>query len=620
MYCNLPTAFRQSKLKAALGTILIGLSLGAASAVAQIPSSGVVLEPGIGNILRLKKKKKTAVGPDQPSSAQPDAAPATTEVATAAVPAPASVPPGEEPAPAPEQAAVPDSAGSPAKGSLGSSLKKLGRFPSLPIHQRKSNPDGADQPGETSVENDRLAYAAVARVASVVAAELACKGQTIAFYQKTQPEELLTLRAFTDQLNTLASRMKTIAELPMPGVPTGTVSPVGSSFSPASLPGPVLQPVHDLVSILHTGTAPSPESSLDDTGIMTSVAKAAIQTGCTVYWPEQYVASPFNSTSPIMRTLQQMADTFDNGMATGKPAGLQQRAAALAADLIRAENRVADLQRTIDIDNEKLSLASSRVNSLRDRLDWISKHVTNARDPQLQSKLNTSFNSSWDELERAIRRQLALDVPQTIEGQDRLSEMLKKLDLLKDRTDKLAEYVKDTKDVALQEQLKNAMASVWHDLDAAEGALLAMSSSVPQSNFTVRDQKYVWDRYVADLKSLIAVTTATTDGYSTFRQALLQGGSAPSPLNRMLRAESMRDLAFDERFQAKTGATIVQIKIQKLGGSSRVIKNSVFDTKEGFSGGVVLSYVQYEPNGKIRRSGVHSAYRGLQNQLFESQP
>ena len=619
MYCNLPTAFRQSNLAAAMGAILIGLSLGAAAAVAQVPSGGVVLEPGLRNILRLKKKKSSAAA-DKPAAAQPDPATATTEASPAAAPAPVQGEPVQQPAPAPDQATLPESAGTPATGSIGSTLKKLGRFPSLPGRKRKSNSDPADQPAETTVENDRLAYAAVARVASVVAAELACKGQTIAFYQKTQPEELLTLRAFTDQLNTLASRMKTIAELSMPTAPTGTVGSVSSSFSPGSLPGPVLQPVHDLVSILRTGTALGPESSLDDTGIMTSVAKAAIQTGCSVYWPEQYVASPFNSTSPIMRTIQQMADTFDNGMAAGKPAGLQQRAAALAAELRRAENRVADLQRSIDIDNEKLGLASSRVNSLRDRLDWISKHVTNARDPQLQSKLNTSFNSSWDELERAIRRQLALDVPQTIEGQDRLSEMLKKLDLLKDRTDKLAEYVKDTKDVALQEQLKNAMASVWHDLDAAEGALLAMSSSVPQSNFTVRDQKYVWDRYVADLKSLIAVTTAATDGYSTFRQALLQGGKAPSPLNRMLRAESMRDLAFDERFQAKTGATIVQVKIQKLGGSSRVVKNSVFDTKEGFSGGVVLSYVQYEPNGKIRRSGVHSAYRGLQNQLFESQP
>jgi hypothetical protein len=76
----------------------------------------------------------------------------------------------------------------------------------------------------------------------------------------------------------------------------------------------------------------------------------------------------------------------------------------------------------------------------------------------------------------------------------------------------------------------------------------------------------------------------------------------------MLRAEALRDLTFDDKFQERPGATIVQLKLQKLAGTYVTA-----DDREDFSGGVVMSYVQYEPNGKVKKSGVRSAYAGFKS-------
>ena len=78
----------------------------------------------------------------------------------------------------------------------------------------------------------------------------------------------------------------------------------------------------------------------------------------------------------------------------------------------------------------------------------------------------------------------------------------------------------------------------------------------------------------------------------------------------MLRAEALRDLTFDEKFQERAGATVVQLTLQKLAGTYVTTEQ-----REDFSGGVVLSYVQYEPNGKLKKSGVHTVYSGFKSKL-----
>lgn len=74
----------------------------------------------------------------------------------------------------------------------------------------------------------------------------------------------------------------------------------------------------------------------------------------------------------------------------------------------------------------------------------------------------------------------------------------------------------------------------------------------------------------------------------------------------MLRAETLRNLIFDEKLQERPGSSVVQLKLQRLTGT-QLLKTGT-EEKKLFSGGVILSFVQYEPNGKIRNSGVHTAY------------
>jgi DNA gyrase/topoisomerase IV subunit A len=188
----------------------------------------------------------------------------------------------------------------------------------------------------------------------------------------------------------------------------------------------------------------------------------------------------------------------------------------------------------------------------------------------------------------------------------------KRVDLLKTQTDLLSQYVKDEKDLVLQDKVKRALAAAWEELESAVKNQMALAVSVPKAIEPLAKERRRWDQYAAELKDLIGTATAASEAYATFRGALLDGGSGTSPLTRMLRAEAIRDLIFDDKFQERPGSSVVQLKLQRLAGTARPKLRS--DLKEGFSGGVILSFVQYEPNGKLKNSGVHSAYTGFAGQ------
>ena len=471
-------------------------------------------------------------------------------------------------------------------------------------------PDGGVERYENvTIESLRNAYMALAGVAPDVAKDLACSGKNVVLYGSAQSETLFELRAFTAQLESLRAAMKSVLEAPVPDQSGATVSlPVSSS--------PVLQSVLDIVSLFRAGTPVSPDVPVDERGVVALVAKAATALGCVVYWPDQFSINPFNPASQLNTSLQTIADLNDNGGAAGKPAGLQQKLLTLRKELNRAEAMVQAAKVKIEKEQAKLTEASARTNAIREQVTFIAEHVTDVKDAALQEKLNLTFNKSWQELESAIKTQLSSKLPGTIEDVGRMGEMSKRLDVLKTRTDFLSKYVADTKNIALQYKLKRFLTLAWDQLDAANKAEQALITSVSKAVEPDLAEQRRWEKYSTDLKDHIRATIGASEAYSTFRGALFDGGSGSSPLSRLLRAEAVRDLTFDEKLQERAGASIVQLKVQRLSGTRMVPPPSARDTKErdSFSGGVVLSFMQYSPGGKLKNSGVHSAYTGFKQQ------
>ena len=129
------------------------------------------------------------------------------------------------------------------------------------------------------------------------------------------------------------------------------------------------------------------------------------------------------------------------------------------------------------------------------------------------------------------------------------------MDLLKSRADWLAQYVRDEKDLALQDKLKRVLSGNWEQHEAAIKNLQTLSASTPQALEADRIEQRRWERYAAKLKDLIGVASGASEAYNAFRTALLDGSSGVSPLSRMLRAEALRDLTFDEKFQERPGSS-----------------------------------------------------------------
>lgn len=471
-------------------------------------------------------------------------------------------------------------------------------------------PDAAVERHENvTIESLRNAYMALAGVAPEVAKDLNCAGKNVVLYGSAQSETLFELRAFTAQLESLRAAMKSVLDAPAP-------DPSGSAVSLPVSSAPVLQTVLNIVSLFRAGTPSSPDVPVDERGVVALVAKAATTLGCLVYWPDQFSINPFNPASQLNTALQSIADLNDNGGGAGKPAGLQQKLLNLRKELNRAEAMAQAAKVKIEKEQAKLAEASAKTNAIRAQVNFIAEHVTDVKDAALQEKLNSSFDKSWQEMENAIRAQNSSKLPGTIEDVGRAGEMSKRLDVLKARTDFLSKYVADTKNIALQDKLKRFLTLAWDQLDAAtkteQASIVSVSKAIEPD---VAEQRR-WEKYSADLKDHIRATIGASEGHSTFRGALFDGGSGSSPLSRLLRAEAVRDLTFDEKLQERPGASIVQLKVQRLTGTHLVPPNPARDNKErdSFSGGVVLSFMQYTPGGKLKNSGVHSAYTGFKQQ------
>ncbi len=457
----------------------------------------------------------------------------------------------------------------------------------------------------TTIESVRGAYTSLAGLAPEVAKDLACAGQNVVLYGPAQSQSLFELRSFTAQLETLRAVMKRIVESPAPAVPEQSgAAPVVPPVS-----APMLQSVLDIVSMFRGGTATAQDVGLDDRGVVAMVAKAATAAGCLVYWPDQVVVNPFSPKSQLAASLQALADLDDNSGAAGKPAGLQQKAMVLRKELMRAETMSQLALTKVEKERAKLTEATTKADQLRAYLTLVSSHVKDVKDATVQDKLNKTFEKSWEELESAITRQLSTKLPGTIEDVGRASEMSKRLDVLKARTDFLSQYVADEKTIVLQDKLKRFLSPVWDQLDAAVKAEQALSLSVPKAVEPDLAESRKWERYAGEVNEHLRATIGASEAYATFRGALLDAGSGTSPLDRLLRAEALRDLTFDDKLQERPGSSIVQIKTQRLTGT-RLSPPPTPNTKERdtFSGGVVLSFLQYTPNGQLKNSGVYTGY------------
>lgn len=458
-----------------------------------------------------------------------------------------------------------------------------------------------------TIESMRMAYTSLAGIAPDIAKAMDCAGKNVVLYGPAQSDALLSLTAFNDQLDVLRARLKSILDITSPAAPDRT-GQSGSMFAVAALSSPVQQSVLDLISFFQASGAAPADPSLDEAGAIAVLTNAANSAGCLVYWPDQYAVNPYNPGSQVLAHLRTLADLNDNGGAAGKPAGLQQKLATLRIELKRSESMSEALGQKIEKQKAVLADAERKVAELRIQIDFLSTHIKNEKTQALQEKLNKTFEKSWEELEIAVRKQIAASLPGTMEEQGKVGEMGKRVDVLKTRTDWLAQYIKDEKELAVQDKLKRTVGSYWDQLDAAVKNRESLASSIPQAiEPDLREQRR-WDKYSADLKELIAASMAASEAYTTFRGALLDGASGASPLNRMLRAESLRDLTFDDKLQERAGASVVQFRLQRLAGS-RLTKPGPPE-KESFTGGVVLSFVQYEPNGKLKNSGVFTAYTG----------
>lgn len=471
--------------------------------------------------------------------------------------------------------------------------------------------EASDHREEAPIESVRMGYTALTGVAATVAKDLGCGGKNVIMYGPNHSDSMLLIRSLYDQLDQLGGRLKEVLEIKIPGAPDQPNPPVGSLYGMTALNRGVMQAVADLIALFrgtsHPGFADAPA---DESGAIAAIVNAAVAQGCIVYWPDQFSANPMNPNSQVLAKLRAVADLNDNGGIAGKPAGLQQQIRTLRMELRRAEGAIQGLESRAEVEQAKLKLATQKVDALKAHLDWMSNHIEVDKDAASQAKLNRTFTKSWDDLEATVQKQMALGPPRTIEDQNRAAEMLKRVELMRTQTNWLAQYVKDERDLALQDKLKRSFTANWDELEAAVKAQRALAITVPAAVEPIeRDQKR-WNQYAADLRTAISGFMAATEAHNTFRAALLDASGGTPALSRMLKAEALLDLMFDEKFMERTGTSVVQIKLQKLTGTRGTRIRP--DSKDSFSGGVILSFVQYEPNGKMKNSGLYTAYTPFQ--------
>ena len=459
---------------------------------------------------------------------------------------------------------------------------------------------------DVSLESIRLAYQAARTLAPDLAKRLSCSGQNVVMFDQGHTEALLRLRTFFDGLGTLRSGMKTLLELPAPVAPSDQGAEP-APYVPSVLAGPVQQTLASLETLLVNMKATVGRGGGDrdytESGLIPIIASAAAVEGCKVYWPEQYAGSLFGQPSKIQILLNEVAESVDG--ATGRPS-LQQKTRTLASELKRAQSMIETRAETIEKEKGRQLLAEKLVEVARAQIDWLSTHVQLEKDAATQAKLNKTFSRSFDDLDAAYKRLMSASLPQTIEDQNKVSEISRRAEVMRGQTDWLSKYTRDERDLILQEKLKHTLSQNYDELTAAIRNRDTVTGAVAKTVESESKEKRRWERYAADLKDVIAVSSSAADSYAKFRTALLHSASGATPLHLLLEGEGLRGLAFDDNFQPLPGTSILRLKMHRIAGTNRSKLRG--DAKIGFSGGIVLSFVQYDPTGRVKNSGVETAY------------
>jgi len=470
----------------------------------------------------------------------------------------------------------------------------------------------ADRTDNNPIESTRMAYASLKEAIPGLVKRFDCAGKNVVLYGPGQADSLVWLRTFGGQLELVRTRLKLLLDSPAPALPDPAAA-VAVPAPPAVLAGPARQALLDLGSLLSAAGPARRDLDSDEGGLIPIVAQAAVANGCSVYWPDGAAPNLYNRASKLMVLLNEVGDMTDNGQAAGKPLDLQQKLRALQAELQRAEAMAQDLGEKIENEQSRLSGADKSVQQMREQIDWLAGHIETGKDTATQAKLNKTFSKSWDDLEAATARQMSHALPQSMEDQEKVGELAKRVDVLRTQTEFLSKYTRDERDLALQEKLKRTLSQSFDDLAAAIRNRDALAASVPKGIETDLKEKHRWEAHAAGVKAHIEALSAVLESYSAVRKTLLNSESGASPLHELLRAESLRDLILDENFGERPGASIVHLKLERIAGTSRSTLGN--NARAGFSGGVVLSFVQYDPNGKVMNSGVETAYSGFRSEI-----
>jgi hypothetical protein len=119
--------------------------------------------------------------------------------------------------------------------------------------------------------------------------------------------------------------------------------------------------------------------------------------------------------------------------------------------------------------------------------------------------------------------------------------------------------------------------------------------------------KQLWKDYENKVDFLAKDLQAAKAAMDTFREALLkqEGDSAQTLLTRLLRAEKLRTAI------GQANSTL-QLQVQKASGSVVTRKGLFRGTRVSYSGGAIASYLLYNQDGSVLKSGTFPEYPGFE--------
>lgn len=404
-----------------------------------------------------------------------------------------------------------------------------------------------ERKGETPVESTRLAYMALQGIAEQVATKLNCSGKNLVVHAPGHSESLLSLRAFTEQTQLLKDRMTQVRDLTSP-----FPEPGGLPANPSSVFGAA------------------------------ALAGPVLQTVLDLI-------SLFRSNTVITSSNETADDVAVVAAISGSASG--------AGCLTFWPEQYA--AKPFD----ELSAVAKRLRELASINDSPGADFANEGLQQRLARLRGAA--------RTAATQIADWTAEIEELRANLAGANAKVDKINGVVQALRQAIKEEKDPDELKRLKEQRAKAAGNLKAAAEEAEKLAASTPTGVAALLKKKRDMEKYVNLLADLITATSAASDAYNGFRGTLLDSTSGTSALSRMLRAQALRDLLFDSNGIPIEGASILQTKVEKLVGSVRVRKSIWTSAKEDYSGGVVLSFLQYDPNGKLLNKSIHGCHGPL---------